>query len=251
MPTALREACWASAFAAGYLAVFLLSGAVHRRLPERPELSRKAAHLSACLIALALPFTISSAWTVAVMASLFTAFLLLMRRRGALRCIFGVSRRSAGVYLMPAAVFLVFLTARHDRAAYVTALLALGLADTAACLLGRTDPRRIIHGKSVTGSVSFFLVSFLCILLVRADWTGRGVSSLVLVALALSAVLTVVELVSFWGFDNLTVPLTAVAGSRIFGSISHVESAYFAAAVFLCSLLVFGWLSVSSPRRAS
>jgi len=251
MPPALREACWAAVFAGGYLAVFLLSGAVHGRFPQRAELSRKTAHLAACLIALALPLAVSSVWTVAVMASLFTAFLLLMRRIGALKCMFGVSRRSAGVCLMPAAVFLVFLTARHDRAAYMTALLILGFADTAACLLGRLDPNKIVHGKSVTGSVGFFLVSFLCALLVRADWTGRGIASVALVALALAALLTVVELASFWGFDNLTVPLAAVAGSRIFGGASHAESVCFAAAVLLCSTLAFGWLSVSGLRRAS
>jgi len=251
MPLALREACWAAVFAAGYLAVFLLAGAVHRRFPQRAELSRKTAHLASCLIALGLPFALSSVWTVAATAALFTAALLLMSRTGALKCIFGVSRRSAGVYLIPAAVFLVFLTARHDRTAYVTALLVLGFADTAACLVGRLDPKRIVHGKSVAGSVSFFLVAFLCILLVRADWTGRGMASVVLVALALAALLAVVELASFWGFDNLTVPLAAVAGSRIFGGASHVESVCFAAAVLLCSVLAFGWLSAYGLRRAS
>jgi glycerol-3-phosphate acyltransferase PlsY len=90
----------------------------------------------------------------------------------------------------------------------IASLLILILADTAAALVGKAIGKVPIHGKTLEGSMAFFLTSLLIVLIYPS--LNRFSGSLA----ALGA--TLVELVPVEINDNLTIPL--VAGAIMFFS---------------------------------
>ena len=82
-----REAAGAAVMAALYLALFLAAEFWARRGGVKLERPRKAVHIGAGLLSLALPRCVQSPWTAFGMALSFAAFCLAGRRIGFLRCL--------------------------------------------------------------------------------------------------------------------------------------------------------------------
>lgn len=84
---------------------------------------------------------------------------------------------------------------------FVIPIAILGLADTAAYVVGRSvHSPKLFYSKTLAGSLAFTVVSF-CLLLMIAPW-WLALTGAIITALA--------ELVGQRGSDNVTVPLAAV-----------------------------------------
>lgn len=99
-------------------------------------------------------------------------------------------------------------------------VMAMGYGDGFAALIGSKHGRRkwnfLNSTKSVEGSIAMFLAALLPLFLILATNIGMGQPLfIVAVAVLLSALATVVEAVTPWGLDNLTVPFTVVAVAYI------------------------------------
>ena len=99
-----------------------------------------------------------------------------------------------------------------SRALFVASLMPLTWGDAFAAILGRRFGRtRFVvfnQTRSVEGSLAMFafsLVSTFLALVVFGQPAGTGI----VLALAVALVATVVEALSPWGIDNLTVPLAS------------------------------------------
>ncbi|GAB3748299.1 diacylglycerol/polyprenol kinase family protein [Microlunatus parietis] len=182
------------ALLAGFLAI---NEVVARRWEPPPELSRKIAHVGSALLAVLSCLWLDFRWYVLI-GLLFSAALLLARRYLPLRSLSSRAEGSWGDLLFGVGVALAALLA-DNAIVFVLAVLILGLADTAAYLVGRRWPiRTIVLGRSVGGALTFLVVAFLITL-------PAGPMPAAVVALGC----TVTELVSPRGTDNLTVPAIA------------------------------------------
>ncbi len=123
----------------------------------------------------------------------------------------GVARESEGSLFYPLAVVILFTISYDQPAFYLASALALIVSDTAAALLGSTYGRTRYDveqdRRSMEGSGSFFLVTFLAVHLTLLLMTEIDRSVSVLVAVQVASVLTLLEGVSLHGSDNLLVPL--------------------------------------------
>lgn len=199
------------AFGLLFLAVMALGERLHRAMPEEPEWSRKFVHVCGGIGALFFPYSFSSPWSLALLATVMAGVLLVSLRTGTLRSVHGVDRKSLGALYFPVAILILFLIGRRNPPFYVIAILTLTVADTLAALVGvRYGAIRYdVEGnrKSLEGSVTFFFVTFLCVQLPLLLMTGTGRAETVLIAFVIALLVTGFEAVSLEGSDNIFVPL--------------------------------------------
>ncbi len=196
--------------------VLAVAEGLARRTAMAPEWSRKLVHLGSGLICLLFPLLLDRAGTVLALALLFGVGIGVAERRGWLQSLCRVPRRSHGSIYYPFAIAVLFrLTADH-YALYMSAVLVLTVADTAAALVGTRFGRiryrtgGVDETKSLEGSVAFWVLTFLAVSLPLAC-SGSTVApgQAVLSAFLAATLLTAVEAVSAGGRDNLYVPLLA------------------------------------------
>jgi phytol kinase len=125
-------------------------------------------------------------------------------------------RKNLGTIYFPISlIMLVLFTFGGPAPVYVGALatLVLGYGDGLASLIGYHYGRRSIRifgeRKSVEGSLTMLVASFLVSVIVIASLSGEVIplSELLLRALAVSALAAAVELVTPLGLDNISVPV--------------------------------------------
>ena len=207
----MSEVLRVAAVGAGFLLIFA-AAELWRRYGNPPvEWSRKFVHFTGGLLVLAFPWIFTSRWSVLVLVSVFSVLIWGTRRAGLLRSVHGVTRESHGSLFYPLAVVILFAIAYDQPAFYLASALALVVSDTAAALVGSTYGRTWYDvgqdRRSIEGSVSFFLVTFLAVHLTLLLMTEIDRSVCVLVAVQVALVATLFEGVSLYGSDNLIVPL--------------------------------------------
>ena len=185
-----------------------------------PEVARKGIHITMTVVALVLPWLFDGDGPVLLLAGLAVAAMLAVRLVPALRASIGgvlhtVGRQSLGDVAFPIAVCVLYLLASESPVLYAIPLLLLGLADSAAALIGTSHGLAryaTVEGqKSREGSVVFAAVAFLSVHVPLLLFTPTGRLESLLVALIVATLATIVEAVSWRGLDNLFVPLGTYA----------------------------------------
>ena len=162
------------------------------------EITRRVAHVLACLFAL-LVHAVVPVWLFVVFSLVFAALMWLSRHFHVFTAIHKVRRRSLGDVYLPLGIGIAALLGEADTAVFVAAVLILGLADVAAGLVG--DYLRS-NRKTWWGSGAFLAVSVIVLAL-------SGFPVVAIGAVALLA--TATERYSPLGTDNVSIPLV-VAG---------------------------------------
>jgi len=212
----------------GYFVPCAAAALLLRRLVAVPaEVFRKTLHmiLLGSIFVLTYAFTtwwVSAAAALAFAAALFPVLalaerlpgysaLLTERKRGEIK------RSLAVVFAMFAALISVCWGWLGEKYLVIASVLAWGLGDAAAALVGKRFGRHLIEGrlvegrKSLEGTLAMFAVSFLTVMAVllanrSMAWYGYApVSALTAAACA------VVELYTKDGMDTLTCPFAAAA----------------------------------------
>ena len=182
----------------GLAASFVVLERLVRTRNVPTEITRRVAHVLACLFALlvhaVLPF-----WLFIVCSVVFAALMWLSRHFHVFTSIHKVRRRSLGDVYLPLGIGVAALLGGSDAAVFVAAVLILGLADVAAGLVG--DYLRSSR-KTWWGSGAFLGVSVIVLAL-----CGFGLVSVIVVALLATAT----ERYSPLGTDNISIPLVAAA----------------------------------------
>lgn len=182
------------------------------------EFSRKMLHVAMGLLLCPLPWLFDHFWPVAVLCSTYIGLLIARRFLAALDnhvagVIDGVGRKSVGEFLFPITVAILFALAGPNRAAYLAPMLILTLADAAAAVVGRRYgmcPYPTPGGcKSLEGSLAFAATAFASTHLTLLLIGSAGRLESVLLAIAISLTLTLVEAFVTGGWDNLLVPVGA------------------------------------------
>lgn len=178
------------------------------RLPL--EVTRKATHiLTGMTVALAALYV--GHWYIVLLAALFILVIAVSRSRGIFRSIHDPERTGIGELWYPVGILLAALLF-EDPKVFMYAVLVLAVSDGLAGLVGKFYGKRRIGffstPKTYVGSAVFMVTAF-------------GLSLLVVppaVAVGAAIYLTLIELLSFRGLDNLILPLAAGAIALAFGT---------------------------------
>lgn len=177
-----------------------------RRVKRHSELSRKLVHILVGSFVAFWPYIMSVNY-IRVISILFLLTVFASIKFNIFKSIHSVARDSLGeIYFALSVGLITFLNPSH--LVYTIALLNMSLADGLAALVGTyygMNRKYKVYGrtKTVLGSLTFFIVALLLIL-VFIDKTGHTFN---LWYVALAAGLTLVENLAPVGMDNLLVPL--------------------------------------------
>lgn len=207
-------------FLISILYVFGVIGAaelLRRRFGYGSGFTRKVIHIGVGMMSWSLPFLFSSPWPFVVAALFFAALNFLDWRYGFFTAMASTDRSNLGTVYFPLAAAAVSVIFWDEPPLMVAALMPLTWGDGIAPVIGRAFGRHsytiLGHRRTLQGSAGFFFAGLLFTWL--ALWVMPGPPHIAIwPALAVAAVImggtTVVEAVSIWGLDNLTITAMAI-----------------------------------------
>jgi len=212
-----------------YFAVCASGAFVLRRLVTMPvEVFRKTLHIILLGSIFILTYAFGTWWVSAIAAIAFMAMvfpilhlaekrmsgyseLLTERKKGEIK------RSLVIVFVMFAALICICWGWLGEKYLVIASVLAWGLGDAAAALVGKRFGRHHIEGKlvegrkSLEGTVAMFVVSFISVMVVLLVHNPIEWYAYTPIAAATAAVCAIVELYTRGGMDTLTCPLAAAA----------------------------------------
>ena len=193
--------------------LLLFSEFLWRKKIVSVELSRKMIHMGTGVMVAFLPFFVS--WgNIQALSIAFLAVILLSSRFKILKSIHAVKRVTKGEILYAVGIGIcAFLEPTNWM--FTVAILHLALADALAAVIGTKWGRRtrytlLSHGKSLLGSMVFFYVSMAIFLVVIILQPADALPSNYLLLLVLPTLLTSLENISWYGLDNVTIPVAVI-----------------------------------------
>lgn len=187
------------------------------------ELLRKLVHLLHGVGLAALAFVVPLQFIVGIEVLFFFSMIIARYLAGHftrvpwiryMQRMYSVGRLSFGEFFYPLSAILLTFVAQ-SKWEFAAAILILGIADTAAALVGKRFGKGntyLVFGqqKSIMGSLAFFLTTFSIVWgFITLHGVELGSVSLGLVILT-SLLVTSAENLGVYGSDNLLVPLVAV-----------------------------------------
>ena len=229
-----------------FLSLFVIAEFL-RKKGVKAETTRKFVHFGGAFVTIFFPFILNSHWTILALAIGFALIMLLTKKLGWLQSVHGVERKSDGAIYHPIAIYTCFLYSQilNQPIFYVISILILAISDALAALVGKSygaNEYLVEVGtiKTIEGSVTFFLTSFLIVHLILLLTMQTGRIESVLIALLISIIVTVFEGVSLKGADNLFIPLGTmfILSKNITPTIEGVSFQIFALIGFLVGYLI-------------
>jgi phytol kinase len=207
-------------FAISLVYIFALIGLaefLRRSRGYGSDFTRKVIHIGVGMLAWALPFLFDEPWLFIVACVAFMIINLLDWRFGFFAAMSSSSRSNLGTVYFPLAAAIVAYLYWDTPPIMVAALMPLTWGDGLAPVIGKKFGKHTyqIQGttRSIEGSVGFFFAAFLATWL--ALWIIPGAPQItpaeaLIPALIVSFATALVEAVTIWGLDNLTVTATAM-----------------------------------------
>lgn len=197
-------------------AVFLLllvTEELWRRGKLHVEVSRKIVHMGTGVMIAFWPLYLK--WEVIQAAALLLlAVVLISHKYHIFKSIHSVKRITKGEILYPAGIAIcAFL--EPVPWVFTAAILHLALADGLAAIVGvhygkRTAYKLISHGKSLAGSAAFFITSFAIFVSASFLVSDNALPHLYAWFLWSALALTFIENISWYGLDDITVPVSVI-----------------------------------------
>jgi phytol kinase len=193
---------------------------IYRRLGLDGEITRKFAHFAATLSTITFPSLFNDHWYVLSLAVIFFLLLFVSRNHSYLKSIHDIKRISVGSYLLPVAIYLTFLVSHqmNNDFLFILPMLVLAICDPVAGIMGMNLQQynhkiRIFTWKlqkTWLGTISFFVSCFLISIVALYFNQMRIDLEILWVAVVISVVSSIVELISWKGTDNLLIPISVL-----------------------------------------
>ena len=213
---AFSDWLYGALIAAGFVGLIAIAEVWHQTKQPPVEWSRKLVHFGGGLVCLTLPFLIHSHWVILCLAASMGAIFVVSKKNNWLQSIHGIDRPSAGSEFYPVVIYLCFVLCNGLVWKYVICVLVLAVSDSVAALIGKKFGRwrfRVEEEyKSVIGCITFFVITFVSVLVPLLIWDPLFESSApiwhyILTASLIGLLVTCIELVSLKGTDNFWIPL--------------------------------------------
>jgi phytol kinase len=179
--------------------------------------TRKVIHVGVGMMSWGLHYLFDTPWFFVIACAAFMVINLLDWRYGFFAAMASSDRSNLGTVYFPFAAGVVAVLFWEQPPLMVAALMPLTWGDGLAPVVGRAYGRHhyVVHTstRSVEGSLGFFagclLFTWLALWLVAGSPQISPAAAL-LPALAITIATTLVEAVSIWGLDNLTITAVAI-----------------------------------------
>jgi phytol kinase len=195
------------------LGLILISEGLWKRKKISTEVSRKIIHMGTGIIVAFMPLFIPYFW-IQLLSVAFLAVIFVSYRLRIFQSIHAVKRVTVGEFLYPIAIG---VCAFIEPAPWIftAAILHLAIADSMAAIFGQKWGKRtrymiITHGKSLVGSLAFFLTSAGIFLGVTFFVMQQNLPSLPVLLGVIPLALVLLENVSLFGSDDITIPVAVI-----------------------------------------
>ncbi|HOJ62929.1 MAG TPA: hypothetical protein PLE45_00780 [Spirochaetota bacterium] len=196
-----------------YLIVLILSEVIKRVFPSNKEIGRKFAHIGGGIVSLFFPIFFTSYFIPVILCVIFLFVLIITKFTGTLKSVHNVDRDTLGQFFFPFAILLTFILA-SNKSYYIISILILTFSDSLAALIGKRYGSISINVrgsiKSLEGAIVFIFVTFISSIVSLLLLTDIDRIDCILIALTVSVVVCGAELVSFYGEDNIIIPLSSL-----------------------------------------
>lgn len=203
--------------------LLVLAEFLRRKKKIRGEVARKFVHMTVGSFVAFWPFFLS--WNeIRIMCVAFIIVVLVDRRLHIFKSVHGVKRRTVGDILFPVGIAIATFVSSSPWI-FTVAVLHLSLGDAMAAVVGNKYGTRYVYTifhqrKSTVGSVAFWLVSLTItsamLLFMPVDLQHVDFSVLILVPV----MATLLEGLSIFGMDNVTVPVFVAVALSILQSVN-------------------------------
>jgi len=200
-----------------FLILIVITNYLYKRFKWASENSRKFIHVTGGFLCLLGFRFIGSHWYVLILCSIAFVILLVSFVKKSLPAIHETKRVSFGSILFPIPVYACFLVSQYsgnDLFFYLPVTL-LTVSDTLAEWGGNKWGDKTMSffqkQKTLAGSICFGISSFIICLLLLFYFNDFSTWALVIYSLVCMLITTIAELVTLKGFDNLTIPASALA----------------------------------------
>jgi len=189
--------------------ILVLSEFLWRKARVRGEFARKFVHIIAGSFIAFLPFWVSYGWII-VLAAGFIFANLVNRYTEVFHAIHAITRKSWGDLLFGISILLMAVWG-PNKWLFTGAILQVALADGLAAVIGTHYSKKrykvFDHYKSVIGTLAYFAASFAIMVFIVKLGALTSVLSNIELFLVASVFLTLLENVSGYGLDNISLPL--------------------------------------------
>lgn len=200
-----------------FLSMFATAEILYHKYKVAAEYTRKYTHLATGLLTLLFPNMIENHWLVLLLCGSFFIILITSMKFNWLPSINAVDRKTKGSLLYPIVVYGLFLVYDHydkESVYYYLPILILAICDPIAGLTGKKWPigEYKLFGKKKTylGSSAFFISAVITCSLLLILIAEAPPSEALFVSLAIAIITTIAEAFSHGGYDNLSIPGTAM-----------------------------------------
>ena len=187
-----------------YLSLFIGIEILQKLVFNKSIWARKATHILSSIVTFFLP-DFFSADEIYLLSLIFIVFLGITKWKKLLS-LHNVKRKTFGEIIYPFSVLtMAFLFLPNNEISFKVGILVLGFSDGLAGWIGEKLNYRVIsifkHKKSMGGSITFFLSTFSIFIIFF------GIEQNVLHLIGIAVLITIVEFIIIFGFDNLAVPV--------------------------------------------
>ena len=193
------------------------AGLLQRTFGYGTDFTRKVIHIGVGMMSWFLPVLFDTRWPFVVAALFFALLNLLDWRFGFFSAMASTDRNNLGTVYFPLAAAAVVIIFWERPPLMVAALMPLTWGDGIASVIGRSFGRHSYtvfgHRRTLQGSAGFFLAGMFFTWL--ALWVVPGPPAIGPVvslapAVAIMSSTTLIEAVSIWGLDNITITAAAI-----------------------------------------
>lgn len=202
--------------AAAFLVLFVTAELLYHRFKVRAEITRKIVHVFTGVFTLLFPPMIQNHWLVLVLCGSFLIILLASWPLKLLPSINAVDRKTNGSILYPIIVYscYLFYQSYDSLVIYYIPILILALCDPIAALIGKNmhwKPYTTFgHKKTVSGSLAFLISALILSIILLITIEHHSYSTAIILGSIIAIATTIAEAISHGGYDNLSIPATAV-----------------------------------------
>ncbi|MEI7596737.1 MAG: phosphatidate cytidylyltransferase [Bacteroidota bacterium] len=201
---------------AGFLTIFGIGEILYHFFNVKAEYTRKLSHVATGLLTLLFPIYLSSHWSVLLLCSSFAVLLLSSLKFNFLKSINAVDRLTWGSLLYPAIVYICYIiySFHNNLIFFYLPILIMAKSDPIAALVGKRFPygkfKIFNDNKTLSGSLAFFISAIIISIVLFNMLTAFSIATILCLSTIIALATAITEAISSKGFDNLTIPLTAV-----------------------------------------
>lgn len=202
--------------ALAFLVLFASAEWLYHKQEVKAEVTRKYVHLATGLLTMLFPLMLENHWLVLFLCGSFILILTASLRLNLLPSINAVERKTSGSLMYPIIVYGCYLVYSHydQFMFYYIPILILAICDPIAAFVGMNYPRGQYQtfGKTKTwsGSIGFFMAAVTVCLLLMIGVEKMIFITVLPIAIAVSSMTTIAEAMTHGGYDNFTIPTSAL-----------------------------------------